>query len=387
MPARPTPRGRSAFALAVVAIALAGTISAAAAPEPIADLTPTIAPLPLRSGLPAAPGFLRALEHRSVLLRHSGDSLVVLVRHAGSSPYVVGLPQCVFQRIVEVDSAWACALHVDGLESSILDIPVMDGTTFVGYAQFRGKRVGLPPSDRPLTSGRLVRYRFQSTALGQSRSLAVYVPNVVAGRPLRALYIFDLGDHPEGVVTLVDSLIAKREIEPTLVIALPTPATVLGAGDLRIREMVAGVDVAAYRRHETFFFDELLPFVRKRWGASADPDDITIVGASASAGWVLNQAPDHVNVAHAWAAFALPQSASIPDERWPATIRVTMGGGTFDQAYLAASLSACVTINRNGGSCRFFVVRAGHSQGAWAALLMQTLLDRPRRQPDPPPRQ
>lgn len=144
-------------------------------------------------------------------------------------------------------------------------------TRFEPRSELRMAAYQPPPELRPgptAPAGTITRHSLESEALNQERSFWVYQPaGQIVGRDYPILYILDGGDYMNlaNAPAILDRLIANRDILP-LIVVFSTPA-------LRERE---------YRRseaHVRFLADELVPFMRETYGASADPGQTGILGS------------------------------------------------------------------------------------------------------------
>jgi enterochelin esterase family protein len=130
-----------------------------------------------------------------------------------------------------------------------------------------GRKPGTP-------SGRLgAEESFHSVSLGGSRPVSVYTPPGygTGGEPYPLLLVLD-GTAYRGLIplpVLLDNLIAAGRIPPVV-------AVLVGRLEAEERES----DLACNRAFLRFLAEELLPWARQRFHATADPSRTTIAGSS-----------------------------------------------------------------------------------------------------------
>ena len=314
-----------------------------------------------------------------------GDTLDVTVKSGVGPPNLQNLPACAFKPSREQRGVWRCRLIVRDLRAAVIDLVVTSGPSVVGYLQFRGTRSGLPDPSRPLTAGTVAHGTFDSRELGQPRGYDVYEPTRPGERPLPIVYVLDRGSYSQGLMAAIDLLIQQRALPPLVVVALDAGVRDLtGRDNLRAREMIAGLDADAHSAFEQFFFEEFLPSTQRMYNASDDPRLVTIIGASASASWVLDEANSQSFKARNWGAFSVPSENPVLKLPAKQAGRIAMGAGRLDAAYFATTARICKAINAQRGQCAFFAVQGGHSQGVWDLLTTRLLteeFDRPYRSP------
>jgi hypothetical protein len=348
-------------------LALIFGVSPGAADPPLAsirqvEVSPTL-----------APAQLARLANDPVAAFEAEGRLIVLARHRGMAPGLMGMLSGTFRPIGAPDAGlWALVFEVAALDRAIFDIIVTaDGRPF-GYVQFRGRRLA-PAPQGPLRAGRVESLSFNGRQSGLTRTLFVYRPN--RGPVERLLVALDISDASSSMLRRIDQLAAEGRIGPVAVVGV-TPARAEGpatASALRLQEMWADDNPAIYRAFERLIFADLLPAFSAEFRI-AGAGRVAVIGASASAGWVLDQATRHGGSARTWGAFAVPDGplGALPG---PASGTIFMGGGTFDAEYLARTRVVCGAIRRGGGHCRFAAVHSGHGQGAWDELTTDLLIE------------
>ena len=188
--------------------------------------------------------------------------------------------------------------HIDPLNPHMFRFPAdrRDQTDVGGWVSW----LELPsapdePWSRPLAGvarGSLLRTSIRTTALGGRRSIVVYRP---AGRPkgpVALLVVFD-GFASRAVLripTTLDNLIAAERIPPTMALFVNAPS-----GKRRDWEMRPGPAI------RNFVLRELMPWARRRWRISDDPQHRVISGASLGglvAAYIAMKAPHEFGCVH-----------------------------------------------------------------------------------------
>lgn len=136
-----------------------------------------------------------------------------------------------------------------------------------------------------VTPGEIVHRSLESAALGGARRVSVYKPAGVATEGLPSLVAYDgyLARAVLRIPTTVDNLIAAGRIPPLVVLFVTSP------NDRRDEELSPGQSIV------DFTAGELMPWARRNWGISEDPDDCVITGVSRgglAAAYVALRAPD-----------------------------------------------------------------------------------------------
>jgi enterochelin esterase-like enzyme len=133
------------------------------------------------------------------------------------------------------------------------------------------KRAGIP-------SGSIERHQFTSRLLNNQREIGVYLPPGYSprGEPYDLLFVFDLHsylpDDEQGAIvstpTILDNLIAERQISPTVAIFIDN------VPGMRVRELGCNPTFGE------FLYSELVPWVRQSYDVTTDPRRVVITGTS-----------------------------------------------------------------------------------------------------------
>lgn len=269
-----------------------------------------------------------------------------------------------------------------------------EGTQFecLSYAELPG---AVPqPWIVPLNTvprGTLRATRFKSAILQNERSISVFTPAGYesANDTYDLVVLFDEGAYLTDIptATIVDNLIAARKIRPLV-------AVLVGNVD-RNRELTANPEFAR------FIAEELMPWVRKNYRVTTDPQRVTIGGSSlgglAAAHAALNYPQSFNNVialsgAFWWAPEANPgdPANAVNETGWltkrfvespKLPLRFWMAAGTFETdptgsggAILETTRHLRDVLLAKGYSVEYQQFPGGHDAYSWRGLLPEALM-------------
>lgn len=127
----------------------------------------------------------------------------------------------------------------------------------------------LLPTSGSIAAGKLETHTLESSHLGQNRTIFVYEPaGQLVGAKTPSIYINDGGDFLNliGATTILDRLIAEREIPPVVAVFVPP--------------INRGLEYALNEDYASFMADELVPFVQQTYNTDPDPARTAIMGFS-----------------------------------------------------------------------------------------------------------
>lgn len=268
------------------------------------------------------------------------------------------------------------------------------GTQFecLSYAELPGAlpQPWIVPSNA-VPRGTLSRTRLKSAILQNERSISVFTP---AGYELAhdthdLVVLFDEGTYLTDIpaATIVDNLIAARKIRPLV-------AVLVGNVD-RNRELTANPEFAR------FIAEELMPWVRKNYRVTTDPQRVTIGGSSLgglAAAHVALKYPQTFNNVIAlsgsfwWAPEANPGNPEnaanetgwltkqfVESPKLP--LRFWMAAGTFEAdptgsggAILETTRHLRDVLLAKGYSVQYQQFPGGHDAYSWRGLLPEALM-------------
>lgn len=152
--------------------------------------------------------------------------------------------------------------------------------------------------------GELTHHKFRSQVLQEERSFGVYTPAGYATRttPLPLLVVFDgeaygnAADAPVPTATILDNLIDAKKVPPISAVLVDN-----------MNQAARDRDLKCSRSFQRFLTDELLPWVRERYGVSKRAADVILAGSSDGGLCALCTAESSPNVFGA----VLSQSANL----------------------------------------------------------------------------
>ena len=269
-----------------------------------------------------------------------------------------------------------------------------DGTQFecLSYAELPGAspQPWIVPSGA-IPHGALSATRLKSAILQNERSISVFTPAGYesANDTYDLVVLFDEGAYVTDIptATIVDNLIAARKIRPLV-------AVLVGNVD-RNRELAANPEFAR------FIAEELMPWVRKNYRVTTDPQRVTIGGSSlgglAAAHAALKYPQTFNNVialsgAFWWAPEANPgdPANAVNETGWltkrfvespKLPLRFWMAAGTFETdptgsggAILETTRHLRDVLLAKGYSVHYQQFAGGHDAYSWRGVLPEALM-------------
>lgn len=163
---------------------------------------------------------------------------------------------------VEHSDWWTVTLKFEQINRAMLTIGVVEyrtGETRYEYpaATWRGENAPLPPQKNQHLEGSLTRISFESTSLGESRDVFVYLPpDHDSAQRYPVIYLAD-GEMLADYAAAVDYLITHEEIAPIIIIGIAS-AESRDNRNLRGEEYVHGRNPQRYEQHRVFFTQKVL---------------------------------------------------------------------------------------------------------------------------------
>ena len=229
-----------------------------------------------------------------------------------------------------------------------------------------------PPAAAKVTrlEGQLKVVEFDSKALGESRRVIVYLP---PGHDPTKTYpvIYATDSHHAG--NLLEPLITAGKVPPLIAVAASSPGykgEQAGAYDLkkdvRASEYVAGLDADRYRKHETFFCEELPAWAEKEFGASKERKDRAIHGFSNGGRFAVDIALKRPNLyAHVF-AFSLAGRTDFKLVKKPANPpHFHLAAGTWEKNFHKITSTVADALKRQKVPTTFVTRVAGHDFMMW----------------------
>ena len=307
------------------------------------------------------------------------DRLVFVCRSTASKVLLGGGIQAMMSHVESTD-LWAVAVRFPRIGEAALSylfLPVDNGS--VGFRPiaegvFRG------PDARPATpraavlAGSVVEEELRSAYLDEARRVSVYVPpGSERERPLPVVYLAD-GRMVEELAGLVEPLIEDGSLPPVLLVGIHAAA---GGGepggvDRRGEEYLRVVRSPRFEAHMRFVSEEVLPWSRRVFGASADPSRVAIFGASNGGACALSFALAFPGLVRNVIAFSV--AGGGPEGAVPRGARCYLVAGTLEPAALRITSAWAAHLRAAECDLSFRTRLAGHDPLLWHEELPAALL-------------
>ncbi len=208
-------------------------------------------------------------------------------------PQLNRLPAC-FARfaaaVILLGGLWGCAAPGSttptALNSSALPPPKVSVSSATPSPQPPAPTLTptpLPPSATPLPPVRMEVVSVYSNYLGNTRPVTVYLPGEYASQPdkrYRVLYANDGQDLREIAFDLaLNSLFATRQVEPIIVVAVPSNANRIYEYGTGTVESVDGWGTLA-QAYNNYILRELKPFIDSKYRTLTGPQNTAFMGWS-----------------------------------------------------------------------------------------------------------
>ncbi len=295
-----------------------------------------------------------------------GDTLTVLARRARGPVSICCTIAAPLTRIGDSEY-WAVSLKIYGMRRAALDFQAepegSDALSFIGPDV-----ANVPTAPRLL--GSLVEDTIDSTAMDSRRHLTVYLPpGHDSAQSYPVVYLAD-GATVRAFAPAIEALIVTGRARPMIVVGL-WPAQ--NDPRARGREYLVGNSASDYSHHSAFVFDEVMPFVERRYGASARPQDRVVAGFSDGAAWALSFGLRHTRDIGTICAFSLgwPAAAEgVDDDDRP---RLYLAGGFLEPGFHRVTAEAARRARSSRAPLLFEEFASGHALIAWQAMLLDAL--------------
>ena len=241
------------------------------------DHVPLVEPLHNQNGFLLVTFVWRDSSAPSSILLHGGppSQLPKMLRH------LAGTDLWFRTELIPTDARFTYGFEVRTNLDSAIEPRVMPDP--LNHQRFDGRSVLEMPDAPPqpwisrvpgLPQGKVTRYQFQSKHLHEERTIGIYTPPQYSatGKRCNLLVVFD-GNAYQGLIPLpviLDNLIGRHQIPPTVAIGIPNPSQ-----DARRR------DLHCYEPFADFVAEELVPWARKTYNTASDPHRIIVAGSSA----------------------------------------------------------------------------------------------------------
>ncbi len=269
---------------------------------------------------------------------------------------------------------WALAVRIrdaDHASFSYRFLPARDGET-----RRRGERSGTwrgplappEPERAQVLAGDLRTVELDSEALGERRSLRVYVPpghQAVAHVPV--LYATDGRVSAE----LIEPLVLAGRIPPIVSVGVPFGEDV--DGDRRAQEYLPGLHPERFEAHRRFFVEEVSAWAERELGVAADRRDRAVFGVSNGAAFAASMGVRHPEHFGAVIAFSLAVTGSPPTWKEGRAPAHYLCAGTLEEGFARGTQRWAEVVGTAGAKVVHRSWVAGHDPLMWDGELPRAL--------------
>lgn len=298
----------------------------------------------------------------------SGDVLNVVARPTDDWALLCCSLQTPLIPIPGTDLA-AVSVRVPEMDRAVIDVDFRPGPREADPPVYRGLRAPAAPARVATLAGRLTDHPIRSAALGETRTIHVYVPpGIEPGRMLPVIYLSDGGS--TDFLRIAEAAILSGRIRPVIVVGID--AAPHGARDLRSDEYLPGADDARFAAHSRFVADEVIPFVEAHYPVARTPAERTVGGSSSGGMWALAMAADRPDlfgnaISLSMAGLTRPYGARLRRGR------MFFGAGTFEPQRAVAARNAAEGAREGGAEVRLRVIPGGHGPLLWEIYWAEAL--------------
>lgn len=327
--------------------------------------TPPYEVLPVEAGLKSLAVQLQGKDHGVWL---EGDVLHFAAK--GKEPMqVTGGIQMPLQRVPETD-LWIARLKMKGWDSALVGYAFL-GPEFkpgIRFSFWRGDHAP-PEPKRVVNPHRLETIELESKALGEKRSVTVYLPPG-ATKDIPAVVMAD-GVGARQWAMALEALILDGKVRPTAIVGIHSGSYRGDRSkefdpklDFRAREYLKAMDAERFAAHLRWVTDEVLPELSKRFGISQRRQDLAVAGFSNGGAFAVTAA---VTANRTFGA-AIPLSVGIPtlgekpDGPMP---RFFFAAGKLEPGFLKGTSQAHETVKEWGAESEMETFVAGHDSLMW----------------------
>jgi len=298
-----------------------------------------------------------------------GDAFIVVAKRDTDQAYLC----CSIRAPMDQVSGdlWALRVRVADLDKATIDVFVQpSGAT---YGAYRGPLAPPRPEFATALKGQLLQMVLKSDYLDAPRNLTIYLPpGHDPKKSYPVVYTSDGADRQDDA-KMIEPAILKGEIPPVIVVMIwqgGAPGI-----DLRSEEYLLGWRGGglAFRKHESFLLNEVLPAMEKQYGASSDPRQRLITGFSSGASWAATMGLRHPDVFPNVAAQSMvwsqePQQADVANGA-----RFYLSAGTLEPTFLDVTTRFAERAKASGHDVTMVTTVSGHTQTIWRPLLLDAI--------------
>lgn len=311
---------------------------------------------------------LEALSNEVTL---DGDEITFVYEDAEADMVVLsgGIQTLIYA--IPGSDLWAIKLRVENASAatfSYIFVPIIGNQPqqpSTDYQVWRGPDAPpAPPTSDPL-QGTVETIEFESTALGTTRTVEVYLPpNHDPAVPTKTLYLAD-GYVVTRYAPIVEARILAGDLPPVILVGAYPGNDPTRRRDIRAEEYLPGRNRATFEQHADFFLNELITWAETTYGASTNREDRAVFGLSngaAFASWMGTNHPEIFGAAivfsQGWEVDYEPPADALP-------VRFYLEAGTLEPHFHSETNRWRQVLEEAGIEVSYHERVAGHDSVQW----------------------
>ncbi|NEX94374.1 hypothetical protein G3573_16475 [Caulobacter sp. 17J65-9] len=307
----------------------------------------------------------RRLGDQDVAMWRKGDRFRVVARNPAEVVSLAGGLAAPMARIDGTD-LWSFTARIPRLDEAVIDFLVIPSADQPPLTAWRGPKAPPAAAFNPELKGQVVWDEVDSPALGEKRTLTVYLPpDFDRTRTYPVAYVAD----GSGVAYYA------RIVEPAIVAGRLPPVVLVGleSGAKRTTDYLLGWEAsdAGFEKHEAFLLNEVMPRAERLYGASSRREQRLLIGKSNGGAWALDTALRHPDLFAQAAPMALGAGRAAGVDR-PGRPRLFMATGVLD-SFIRRSRVVAERAAKSGDELVFRTPVSGHGDVFYQDLLVEAL--------------
>ena len=320
------------------------------------------------------PKSVAEIAHVPLGASHKGTTLTFLARSKFSFVrYLGGLGFLPMHQVGDSD-LWILRFRMSDWSRAFVSYAFLDSDdSTLAAGVWRGSKAPTYTRAARLT-GRLVDRTLTNDALGEARSLHIYLPPRRATevrKPLPAFFLTD-GQDCEEFARALEPLILARKVASCAIVGVESPnyredperrGEYDESRDDRARDYLWPVDPPRFEQHLRFFVDEVGAYVASEFGISRHREDRAVVGFSNGGAFCVSVARRRPEAF----AVSIPMSPAIQDAEFvstPPAPRMMFVGGELEPLGASARAESDY-LRRRGVTTTYTSYPAGHDSAMW----------------------
>jgi enterochelin esterase-like enzyme len=217
-------------------------------------------------------------------------------------------------------------------------------------------------------------FEIESRALGRRRLSVYRPPGWRSDQRYPVIYAADGQALHQGYAADLDRLIREGGVRP-IVLAGLWASEARDGRDVRALEYLVGSDDSgrAFRRHQSFFLDEVMPFAEGRLGAAGTREDRMLFGFSNGAAWAASMALGHADLFGRAALFSFGWPPAGEGAGRPDRPGLFLLAGTREPAFLAATRRLNAVAHQSPKELVLHVRDGVHGAALWRSAFPEAL--------------